>query len=435
MKICRAILLMLSVVLPFATRAEEVPPPSAQVVLLKAAHLFDARAGRMLDQQAVLVRGERIEKTGPAAELAAPAGATVIDLGDATLLPGLIDCHVHLTSDPEHSGYRGLGISIPRETLTGAKNARLTLLAGFTSVRNVGSAGYSDVALRDSIEAKEIPGPRVVASGPTLGSTGGHCDETYLAPEYGYHDPTVADGPAAVLTKTREVIKFGSDVIKFCASGGVFSKGDQPSTTQYSREEMETLVAEAHRQGRKVAAHAHGADAIIVASKAGVDSIEHGSLINDEGIRTMKERGTFLVADIYNDDFILSQGKARGFTEEMIAKERLIGEKQREGFRKAAQAGVKIAYGTDAAIYPHGWNARQFAFMVKYGLTPAQALQSATVNAADLLGWTDRVGSIEAGKYADLIAVQGDPLKDVTLLESVGFVMKGGEVFKNELKK
>jgi imidazolonepropionase-like amidohydrolase len=435
MKICCAILLMLSVVLPFATRAEEVPPPSAQVVLLKTAHLFDARSGRMLDQQAVLVRGERIEKTGPAAELTAPLGATVIDLGDATLLPGLIDCHVHLTSDPEDAGYKGLGISIPRETLTGAKNARLTLLAGFTSVRNVGSGGYSDVALRDAIEAKDIPGPRVVASGPTLGSTGGHCDETYLAPEYGYHDPTVADGPSAVLTKTREVIKFGSDVIKFCASGGVFSKGDQPSTTQYSREEMETLVAEAHRQGRKVAAHAHGADAIIVASKAGVDSIEHGSLINDEGIRTMKEHGTFLVADIYNDDFILSQGKARGFTEEMIAKERLIGEKQREGFRKAAQAGVKIAYGTDAAIYPHGWNAKQFAYMVKYGLTPAQALQSATVSAAELLGWQDRVGNIEAGKYADLIAVKGDPLKDVTAVESVGFVMKGGEVFKNELKK
>lgn len=433
MKNYHAIFLTLCFTLSAAFAQEKTPPP--KLVLVKAAHLFDARAGRMLDQQAVLIRGEKIEKTGPAAEITAPSDATVIDLGNATILPGLIDCHVHLTSDPEHSGYRGLGISVPRETLTGAKNARLTLLAGFTTVRNVGSAGYSDIALRESIDAKEIPGPRVMASGPTVGSTGGHCDETYLAPEYGYHDPTVADGVPEVLEKTRQVIKFGSDIIKFCASGGVFSKGDQPSTTQYSREEMEALVAEAHRQGRKVAAHAHGADAIIEATKAGVDSIEHGSLINDEGIRTMKEHGTYLVADIYNDDFILNEGKKRGFTEEMISKERAIGEKQREGFRQAVQAGVKIAYGTDAGVYPNGGNAKQFVYMVKYGLTPAQALQSATVSAADLLGWQDRVGLVEAGKFADLIAVEGDPLQDVTRLEHVEFVMKGGEVFKNELKK
>ena len=234
---CAMALTFLVAVSAAASRAQEAPPPP-KVVLVKAAHLFDARAGRMLDRQAVLIRGERIEKTGAVGDLAPPEGATVVDLGDATILPGLIDCHVHLTSDPEHSGYKGLGISIPRETLTGAKNARLTLLAGFTAVRNVGASGYADVALRDSINARELPGPRIVASGPTLGSTGGHCDETYLAPEYGYHDPTVADGIPAVLTKTREVIKFGSDVIKFCASGGVFSRGDQPSTTQYSPEEM-----------------------------------------------------------------------------------------------------------------------------------------------------------------------------------------------------
>ncbi|MBI4165740.1 MAG: amidohydrolase family protein, partial [Acidobacteria bacterium] len=287
MKILRAIAWMLILALTAAVvRAQDAPPPP-KVMLVKAGHLFDARTGRMLDRQAILIRGERIEKIGPASELAPSEGATVVDLGDATILPGLIDCHVHLTSDPENAGYKGLGISIPRETLTGAKNARLTLLAGFTTVRNVGSSGYSDVALRDSIIAHELPGPRIVASGPTLGSTGGHCDETYLAPEYGYHDPTVADGVPAVLNKTREVIKFGSDIIKFCASGGVFSRGDLPSTTQYSREEMAALVAEARRQHRKVAAHAHGADAIIEAAKAGVDSIEHGSLINDEGIRTM----------------------------------------------------------------------------------------------------------------------------------------------------
>jgi len=406
----------------------KVPP---KTIAVKAAHLIDAKAGRVLEQQVVLIVGERIEKVGSAKEIQVPAGATVIDLGSATLLPGLIDSHVHLTFDPQHSGYKSLGISVPRQTLTGAKNARLTLEVGFTTVRNVGAAGYSDVALRDAINAGEIPGPRMMVSGPALGSTGGHCDENLLAPEFAHHDEGVADGVAAILAKTREVIKYGADVIKFCASGGVFSKGDLPGTEQYSPAEMTALVEEAHRQGRKVAAHAHGAQALIDAAKAGVDSIEHGSLIDEEGIRTMKQHGTYLVADIYNDDFILGLGKQYGFTDEMLEKERMVGQQQREGFRKAAQAGVKIAFGTDAGVYPHGGNAKQFAYMVKYGLTPMQAIQSATVNAADLLGWSNQVGSLEPGRFADLIAVEGDPLKDVTTLEHVKFVMKGGEVIKN----
>jgi len=407
----------------------KVPP---KTIAVKAAHLIDAKAGRVLEQQLVLIVGERIEKVGPAKEIQVPAGATVIDLGSATLLPGLIDAHVHLTGDPQHSGYKSLGISVPRQTLTGAKNARLTLEVGFTTVRNVAAAGYSDVALRDAINAGEIPGPRLVVSGPALGSTGGHCDENLLAPEFAHHDEGVADGVAAITAKTREVIKYGADVIKFCASGGVFSKGDLPGTEQYSPAEMSALVEEAHRQGRKIAAHAHGAQAIIDAAKAGVDSIEHGSLIDDEGVRTMKEHGTYLVADIYNDDFILGLGKQYGFTDEMLEKERMVGQQQREGFRKAAQAGVKIAFGTDAGVYPHGGNAKQFAYMVKYGLTPMQAIQSATVNAADLLGWSDQVGSLEPGRFADLIAVEGNPLKDVTTLEHVKFVMKGGQVIKNQ---
>jgi imidazolonepropionase-like amidohydrolase len=407
----------------------KVPP---KTIAVKAAHLIDAKAGRVLEQQVVLIVGERIEKVGSAKEIQVPAGATVIDLGSATLLPGLIDAHVHLTGDPQHSGYKSLGISVPRQTLTGAKNARLTLEVGFTTVRNVGAAGYSDVALRDAINAGEIPGPRMIVSGPALGSTGGHCDENLLAPEFAHRDEGVADGVAAITAKTREVIKYGADVIKFCASGGVFSKGDLPGTEQYSPAEMTALVEEAHRQGRKVAAHAHGAQAIIDAAKAGVDSIEHGSLIDEEGIRTMKEHGTYLVADIYNDDFILGLGKQYGFTDEMLEKERMVGQQQREGFRKAAQAGVKIAFGTDAGVYPHGGNAKQFAYMVKYGLTPMQAIQSATVNAADLLGWSDQVGSLEPGRFADLIAVEGDPLKDVTTLEHVKFVMKGGQVIKNQ---
>jgi imidazolonepropionase-like amidohydrolase len=335
--------------------------------------------------------------------------------------------------DPQHAGFVALGISVPREALTGAKNARLTLEAGFTTVRNVGASGYTDVALRDAIQAGDVPGPRMLVSGPPLGITGGHCDENLLAPQFSYHAEGVADGIPAVILKVREDVKYGADVIKFCASGGVFSKGDLPGSEQYSPAEMAALITEAHRLGRKVAAHAHGTQAIIDATNAGVDSIEHGSLIDDEGIAAMKEHGTYLVADIYNDDFILGLGKQYGFTDDMLAKERMVGQRQREGFRKAAQGGVKIAFGTDAGVYPHGWNAKQFAYMVKFGLAPMQAIQTATTSAADLIGWADRVGSLEPGKFADLIAVQGDPTADVTVLEHVKFVMKGGQVVKNEL--
>lgn len=424
--------------LPFllATVAlSQEPKSSPTVIALKAAHVVDARAGRVLDLQTVLISADRIEKVGPSSEVAIPPGATVIDLGPATLLPGLIDCHTHLTFDPSNAGFRSLGISIPREALTGAKNARLTLEAGFTTVRNVGASGYSDVALRDAINAGEVPGPRMLVSGPPLGITGGHCDENHLAPEFNHHAEGVADGIPAVMAKVRETVKYGADVVKFCASGGVFSKGDLPGAEQYSPAEMAALISEAHRLGRKVAAHAHGTQAIIDATNAGVDSIEHGSLIDDAGIAAMKQHGTYLVADIYNDDFILNMGKQYGFTDEMLEKERMVGQQQREGFRKAAQAGVKIAFGTDAGVYPHGWNAKQFAHMVRYGLSPMQAIQSATVNAADLIGWADRVGSLEPGKFADLIAVQGDPTTDVTVLEHVQFVMKGGQVVKNELAK
>jgi imidazolonepropionase-like amidohydrolase len=316
------------------------PPPKPKITALKAAHLVDTRAGRVLDNQIVLITGDQITKVGSASDVSAPGDATVIDLGSATLLPGLIDCHTHLTSDPQNHGFKSLGISVPRATLTGAKNARLTLEAGFTTVRNVGAGGFSDVALRDAINAGDVPGPRMLVSGPALGITGGHCDENLLAPEFAYHEPGVADGIPAVMGKVREDIKYGADLIKFCASGGVFSKGDLPGSEQYSPAEMAALITEAHRLGRKVAAHAHGTQAIIDATNAGVDSIEHGSLIDEEGIRAMKEHGTYLVADIYNDDFILGQGKAYGFTEELLAKERMVGQRQREGFRKAAQAGT-----------------------------------------------------------------------------------------------
>ncbi|MGA2475888.1 MAG: amidohydrolase family protein [Terriglobia bacterium] len=431
----RILRLMLLPCLLAAVALSQEPKPSPTVIAVKAAHVVDARAGRVLDLQTVLISDDRIEKVGPSSEVAIPPGATIIDLGPATLLPGLIDCHTHLTFDPSNAGFRSLGISVPREALTGAKNARVTLEAGFTTVRNVAASGYSDVALRDAINAGEVPGPRMLVSGPPLGITGGHCDENHLAPEFNYHAEGVADGIPAVMAKVRETVKYGADVVKFCASGGVFSKGDLPGAEQYSPAEMAALISEAHRLGRKVAAHAHGTQAIIDATNAGVDSIEHGSLIDDAGIAAMKQHGTYLVADIYNDDFILNMGKQYGFTDEMLEKERMVGQQQREGFRKAAQAGVKIAFGTDAGVYPHGWNAKQFAYMVRYGLSPMQAIQSATVNAADLIGWADRVGSLEPGKFADLIAVQGDPTTDVTVLEHVQFVMKGGQVVKNELAK
>jgi len=431
----RILRLMLLPCLLATVALSQEPKSSPTVIALKAAHLVDARAGRVLDLQTVLISGDRIEKVGTSPEVAIPPGATVIDLGPATLLPGLIDCHTHLTADPRNAGLRSLGISVPRQALTGARNARVTLEAGFTTVRNVGASGYSDVALRDAINASEVPGPRMLVSGPPLGITGGHCDENHLAPEFNYHAEGVADGIPAVMAKVRETVKYGADVVKFCASGGVFSKGDLPGAEQYSPAEMAALISEAHRLGRKVAAHAHGTQAIIDATNAGVDSIEHGSLIDDAGIAAMKQHGTYLVADIYNDDFILNMGKQYGFTDEMLEKERMVGQRQREGFRKAAQAGVKIAFGTDAGVYPHGWNAKQFAYMVKYGLSPMQAIQSATVNAADLIGWADRVGSLEPGKLADIIAVQGDPTTNVTVLEHVQFVMKGGQVVKNELAK
>jgi imidazolonepropionase-like amidohydrolase len=401
-------------------------------VAVKAARLIDGRGGQPVAPAVVLIENDKIVAVGAA--LAIPPDARVIDLGSATLLPGLIDMHDHLTVVPENLGYSGLAVSVPREALYGAANAQKTLRAGFTTVRNVGASGFSDVALRDAVDAGEVPGPRMRISGPALGITGGHCDNNLLPLEYHAKADGVADGPWEARGKVREVVKYGADVIKICASGGVLSKGDQPGTAQYSPEEMKALTEEAHRLERKVAAHAHGTRSIKEAIAAGVDSVEHASLIDDEGIRMARDHGTFLVMDIYNDDFILQQGAKVGMLPESIEKEKKIGKLQRESFQKAVKAGVKMAFGTDGGVYPHGDNAKQFAYMVQYGMTPMQAIQSATVNAAELLGWADRVGSVEPGKFADLIAVSGDPLSDVRVLESVGFVMKGGAVVKNELK-
>jgi imidazolonepropionase-like amidohydrolase len=406
---------------------------SAQVTAgsVHCGRLLDVRSGRVLANQLVAFDSTGvITSVGPAG-----AAAPTVDLPNATCLPGLIDVHTHITGDANMHGYRALGVSIPREATIGVRNARVTLRAGFTTVRNVGADGFTDVAVRDAINAGDIEGPRMMVSGPALGITGGHCDENLLPFEYHRVSEGVADGPWAARQKVREVIKYGADLIKICASGGVLSKGDQAAAPQYTLEEMQAIAAEAHKLGRKVAAHAHGAESAKDAIRAGIDSIEHSSLIDDEGIRLAKEHGTYLVFDIYNDDFILAMGEKAGMLPESIEKERQIGRLQRENFRKAFQAGAKMAFGTDAGVYPHGDNARQFAKMVEWGMKPLDAIQAATIHAADLLGWSDKVGTLEKGRYADLIAVDSDPLTDVKVLENVRFVMKGGAVVRNDVAR
>lgn len=401
---------------------------ATRIVAIKCGRLIDVRTGNVTSNAFILIEGDRITAVGT--NVTIPTNAEVIDLSTRTVLPGFIDCHTHLTFDPSQMGYSSLGISIPRSALTGARNARITLEAGFTTVRNVGAAGYSDIALRDAINAGDVPGPRIVASGPALGITGGHCDNNLLAPEFHHTDEGVADGVSNVMQKTREVIKYGADVIKFCSTGGVLSLGDDPKASQYTLDEMKAIVTEAHRLGRKVAAHAHGGDGIKLAVMAGVDSIEHGTYIDDEAVKMMKERGTYLVPTLYLGDWFLENYQRMGVPAQMAAKGKEVMPAARINIARAFAMGVPVAFGTDAAVYPHGLNAREFAVYVKLGMTPLQAIQTATVHAAKLLGMEDRIGTLEVGKYADLVAVEGDPLKDVTELERIRVVIKGGVVVK-----
>ena len=403
-------------------------------IAVHAGHLLDVKSGKLLADQVLVIENGKIVSSSGAAQAKISSDALRIELPNSTVLPGLIDAHTHLTMDPKF-GYETLAISAPREALIGARNARLTLMAGFTTVRNVGATHYTDVALRDSINAGDIPGPRMLVSGPALGITGGHCDNNMLPSEYHATEEGVADGISAVQHKVRENIKFGADLIKVCATGGVLSLGDNPQSSQYTLEEMKAIVADAHRLGRKVAAHAHGAEGIRWAAEAGVDSVEHGSYIDDAAIAAIKEHGTYLVPTLYLGDWMIDNAAATHLPAPLLAKAQEVLPAARKNIAHAFASGVKVAFGTDAAVYPHGLNAHEFAVMVKLGLSPLQAIQASTINAADLLGWTGKVGTLESGAWADIVAVDDDPLKDVTTLERVKFVMKGGEVVKNEYAK
>jgi len=402
------------------------------VSVIRAGRLVDVANGKVLGGQVIVVRDGRIEAVGSADSVAIPAGAKIVDLSSYTVLPGLIDTHTHITSDPTLPPYAGYGLSVPRMALKGAAYAQRTLLAGITTIRDVGATGFSDVAVRDAINDGEIPGPRMLVSGPALGITGGHCDSNLLAPEYKEVSDGVADGIVGVRHAVRRNVKYGVDVIKFCGTGGVFSKGDTPGAQQYTFQEMQALIDEAHMAGRKVAVHAHGAAGIKSAIRAGVDTVEHASLIDDEGLQLARKAGIYLSMDIYNSDYTQAEGPKRGELEEFLRKDREIAEAQRENFRKAVRLGVKLTFGTDAGVYPHGDNAKQLAYMVRYGMTPMQAIQAATLNGADALGLKDQTGALAAGLAADIIAVKRDPLEDIRALEQVDFVMKAGQVYKQQ---
>jgi imidazolonepropionase-like amidohydrolase len=403
--------------------------------VIHAGHVLDVRTGELRTNQAIVIENEKIVRIAPSSEITAAAGDTTIDLPDATVLPGLIDMHTHLTFDLNSLGYQGLSISTAREALHGARNARRTLEAGFTTVRNLGAKDYADIALRDAINDGDVIGPRIVASGPALGITGGHCDENLLPPAFHFQGDGVADGIEGVQHKVREVIKYGADVIKICATGGVLSKGDDPNASQYTLEEMKAIVADAHRLGRRVAAHAHGAEGVRWASEAGVDSIEHGHLMDDAAIATLKKNGTYLVPTLFLGEYMEKNMDRSDVPEYSKQKMRDVIALMRKNTGKAFAAGVKVAFGTDAAVYPHGLNAGEFHVYVQLGMTPLASIQTATINASDLLGPKFLVGSLEPGKWADVIAVDGDPTKDVTILEHVKFVMKGGTVYKNEYSR
>ncbi len=392
--------------------------------------MLDTASGRAVENLIIEITDDRVTQLGT--DIAFKADAKIIDLSTRFVLPGMVDMHTHVASRLDKQFFSRLFSSPHRATIGGVVNLRKTLLAGFTSIRNVGATDYQDVALRNAINAGEIPGPRMSVSGPALGITGGHCDDNVLNHAYESRAQGVANGPWEVREMVRKNVKYGVDVIKFCATGGVFSKGTKVGQRQYTLEEMQAIVDEAHTHGRKVAAHAHGTEGIQFAIEAGVDSIEHASFLDAKTIRMAIKNGTAFSMDIYNTEYTLSEGEKNGVPLENLEKEREVGAIQRASFRKAVEAGAIVVFGSDAGVYPHGDNGKQFSRMVQFGMTPIQALQAATIRAAELLGWEDRVGQIKVGYYADIIAVDEDPLQNISALENVTFVMKSGHIYKHE---
>jgi imidazolonepropionase-like amidohydrolase len=426
--------LKLSLILALTTVIFAISPYiKAQTVIIKAGKLLDVKTGNVLNNK-ILIIDEGIISQITSKIPKKLHDAPVIDLSDKFVLPGLMDMHTHIVRNLSKSFYDGYYQSPHRATIGGVVNAKKTLLAGFTTIRNVGANDYQDVALRNAINSGEIPGPRMAVSGPSLGITGGHCDKNTLNHSFKEQSDGVANGPWAVRVKVRENIKYQVDLIKFCATGGVFSKGTKVGQRQYTQEEMNAIVDEAHTHGRTVAAHAHGTEGIEFAIKAGVDSIEHASFLDKNTIALAKKHGTVLSMDIYNTEYTLAEGKKNGVPQENIDKEKQVGTKQRQSFTMAVEAGVKMVLGTDAGIYPHGDNAKQLSRMTKFGMTKLQAIQAATINSAQLLKWQNKVGQLKTGYYADIIAVNHNPLQNISTLEQVVFVMKNGIVYKQPSK-
>jgi imidazolonepropionase-like amidohydrolase len=407
------------------------------ITAIKAARLFDGKSDSATADGVVLVQGSRITAAG--ARLAIPAGAQVVDLGDATILPGFIDAHTHVTDESSNDWnadlISGLRRTIPEATLRAAEFARRTVLAGFTTVRDVGSSDYIDVGLRNAIAAGLVVGPRMLVSVHALGARGGHCDNSGFPYERFGTEPGIANGIASGPDQFRDAVRFqvkyGADVIKVCATGGVLSLGDDVGAPQLTQAEMDALVEESHRLGRRTAAHAHGAEGAKVAIRAGIDSIEHGSFLDDEAVKMMKERGTYLVPTLMAGEYAGGRKATRQYPPEIAAKALQALDGRSSAFKRATGAGVKIAFGTDSGVSPHGHNAEEFKLLVEHGLSAAAALRTSSTAAA-LLGVDRITGTIDAGKEADIVAVPGDVLRDITATERVRFVMKGGKILRND---